>query len=381
MSAFNGFLNGVMAGQKRSEERSLFNEAMATSKVDAELARRKGMMVSDAGAMAGEGNYTGAANLAATAGDADLAKHFATMDEASRRAAADKITEVGKVAAAISSLDPSLQAEAIRYHGQRLGFSPEQVEQAAMNPQVALAGLSASARDIEKMMAQSIPEVRTEGDQMFAIRTGPGGQAAVSEVGRRDQTFEETETARANRADEAIARQNAATAAANAAKPSADAVPKLSDVKGIRETNEKRFQGFEEAQRQFQTMGKLAQDATGASDVALGFAFFKTIDPSSTVREGEFAAAASSMGLGAQAVATFERLDSGQKFSPQLRKDLLTAAGHAFELQKRDIAALVERERAFAQRYGLNPDDIARDPVVAGDPFDDLPPGATPVPF
>ena len=154
--------------------------------------------------------------------------------------------------------------------------------------------------------------------------------------------------------------QDATAASLNGGQPA----PDLGDIKGIRETNEKRLQVFQESQRQFQTMTKLANDATGASDVALGFAFFKTIDPTSTVREGEFAQAASSMGLSARTVAALEKLDSGQKFSPQLRKDLLAAAGHAYDLQKRDIEGMVERETAFAQRYGINPDDIVRNPIV-----------------
>lgn len=162
-------------------------------------------------------------------------------------------------------------------------------------------------------------------------------------------------------------------------------VPSLSDIKGIRETNEKRFQGFEESQRAYLSMDGLAQQGTGAADIALGFAFFKTFDPNSTVREGEFAQAAGAMGLGDRAVSILARLDRGEQFTPQLRRELVEAAGIAYQNQVNDISALVERERAFAARYNINPDDIARNPVrqpggdgtvFRGGATSQIPPGA-----
>jgi len=149
------------------------------------------------------------------------------------------------------------------------------------------------------------------------------------------------------------------------ARAEANATPSLDfgDVAGTRERNEKRFQAFEESQRSFQSMEGLAKQGTGAADIALGFAFFKTFDPTSTVREGEFAQAASAMGLGDRAIAIFNRLDAGEQFTPELRQELVDAASVAYDNQVQDISGLVEREQAFAGRYGINPEDIARNPV------------------
>lgn len=148
-----------------------------------------------------------------------------------------------------------------------------------------------------------------------------------------------------------------------AAEANAPTMPEFGDTWKMRSDFEKQARGFEEAQRQYFMMGDLARDATGASDIALGFAFFKTIDPTSTVREGEFAAAASAMGLNAALVQQFARLDKGEKFSPQLRQDLLQAAGHAYNQQAQDIQALYEREGQFAASMGVDPRLIVRDPV------------------
>lgn len=155
------------------------------------------------------------------------------------------------------------------------------------------------------------------------------------------------------------AEKDKAEAEANAAPEG----PEFGEVWRMRDAFEKRAQGFEESQRQYYMMQDLAKDATGASDVALGFAFFKTIDPSSTVREGEFAQAASSMGLGASMVQMFSRLDKGEKFSPQLRQELLKAASRAYEQQATDIQGLYQREGQFAGQYGVDPSLVVRNPV------------------
>lgn len=137
--------------------------------------------------------------------------------------------------------------------------------------------------------------------------------------------------------------------------------PEFADVIKVQDRFEKQAVKFEEAQRQFNTMSQLAQDGTGASDVALGFAFFKTIDPSSTVREGEFAQAATAMGLGGRTVALMKSLDKGTKFTPQLRQELVQAASRAYEEQAEDMARLQERTTDFAQRWNINPADVTRD--------------------
>jgi hypothetical protein len=206
-----------------------------------------------------------------------------------------------------------------------------------------------------------------------------------------DQQRYETEQERAARLEAEDARRFDATynldlrgvkAAEAKAEAEANATPSVDfgDVKGVRETNEKRFQTFEESQRAYQSMSGLAELGTGAADIALGFAFFKTFDPNSTVREGEFAQAAGAMGLGDRAVSIFARLDKGEQFTPQLRKELVEAAGVAYNNQVADIEGLVQRESEFAGRYGINPSDITRNPVRAPANNKTTPPANVPPP-
>lgn len=147
----------------------------------------------------------------------------------------------------------------------------------------------------------------------------------------------------------------------------AKGVPEMGDVWTQREAFEKRAQAFESAQRSFYSMQDYANDGTGASDVALGYAFFKTLDPNSTVRESEFAATASAMGLGGRFVSAFEKLKNGQQFTPELRQDLVNAARTAYDQQRIDIEGLFEREGQFAERFGVPSSLVARNPVRGRD--------------
>ncbi|MBL4940382.1 MAG: hypothetical protein JKY81_01815 [Colwellia sp.] len=138
---------------------------------------------------------------------------------------------------------------------------------------------------------------------------------------------------------------------------------KQSDIRALRGEFEKEFaRPFEDAQDQFLAMRDAASDGTGASDVALVFSFFKTIDPASTVREGEFATAASAMGLPAQIIQAAQRADDGQIISQQLREDLIAAAENAIRQRETTVRGAMERYTGLATRARIDPQDVVRDP-------------------
>jgi hypothetical protein len=250
----------------------------------------------------------------------------------------------------------------------KLGVDPELF---AMDPAIGLQFMQQQQAAAERADERTYDRGRDQvGDERYLDETQYGrGRDAVAD------TRYETEQERADRLEAEDARRFGLTyglnlrgveAAEAKAKAEENATPSVDfgDVKGVRETNEKRFQAFEESQRAFQSMAGLAKQGTGAADIALGFAFFKTFDPNSTVREGEFAQAASAMGLGDRAISILARLDAGEQFTPQLREELVKAASVAYNNQAQDITGLVGREREFADRHGINRQDIARNPIV-----------------
>lgn len=126
--------------------------------------------------------------------------------------------------------------------------------------------------------------------------------------------------------------------------------------------------GFNQAQRSFTTMTDLVKRANeskpgaGVNDTALVFAFFKTIDPASTVREGEFASVASSMGLSEQVVTALQRVDGKGFLTPDVRAELARVAETYLDKQYGDVERLGAAYRGIAEQRKLNGANVTVDP-------------------
>lgn len=101
---------------------------------------------------------------------------------------------------------------------------------------------------------------------------------------------------------------------------------------------------------------KAEKNKTGANDMALVYAFMKAQDPGSTVREGEFAAAAQSGGFGASIQNYASKIASGQMLTPEQRSEMIKAARSAVNSQAREVDRIKAEYRDRAQRFGVNPD-------------------------
>jgi len=136
---------------------------------------------------------------------------------------------------------------------------------------------------------------------------------------------------------------------------------------------------FPEAQRAYASMRSSAEKANaggatpGIYDTSLVFGFFKAIDPNSTVREGEFASVAASMGLPAQIVTQMQRLDSGGFLTPEARNALVEIAGQRVDQQRQDVSDEYNNYSEVIRTYGFKPEEIISMPRVL--PSLGLPPG------
>jgi hypothetical protein len=74
----------------------------------------------------------------------------------------------------------------------------------------------------------------------------------------------------------------------------------------------------------FKNAVEARKDTSGASDIALVFAFMKVLDPGSVVRETEFATAAGAAGVSSSVVASISYLVGGGKLSDEARGQLFT---------------------------------------------------------
>lgn len=101
-----------------------------------------------------------------------------------------------------------------------------------------------------------------------------------------------------------------------------------------------------------------AKDPTPAGDIALIFGYMKTIDPTSVVRETEFATAQNAAGVPDRVRNLYNNLKSGERLNPEQRKEFISSAESQFHAYENRAKGLVSGYRELAAREGLNPENI-----------------------
>lgn len=117
-------------------------------------------------------------------------------------------------------------------------------------------------------------------------------------------------------------------------------------------------------------MKNAAKVPSAAGDLSLIFSFMKTLDPTSTVREGEFANAQNATGVPERVLNQYNRVMKGERLNEAQRADFLTQADHFLAAHKSAYAAAAESYSGLATRRGMEPGDV----VMGGQP-------APPTPF
>lgn len=97
----------------------------------------------------------------------------------------------------------------------------------------------------------------------------------------------------------------------------------------------------------------LSENATAQDQTAIIFQYMKTLDPTSTVREGEFALVAGTAGLGDRAVNALKRLDNGQRLNQQQISDIVGATEKLATNAKQNLSATAKEYDRRASLGGL----------------------------
>jgi hypothetical protein len=111
---------------------------------------------------------------------------------------------------------------------------------------------------------------------------------------------------------------------------------------------------------------------TGAGDMSLLYNYVKLLDPTSVVRESEFAAAAASGSFGERVQTAVNKVMTGQRLDANLRKDFINEASNLYKAQKAGADRIKDQYTNMAKRAKLNPEDVIVDyaapasPVAAG---------------
>jgi hypothetical protein len=104
-----------------------------------------------------------------------------------------------------------------------------------------------------------------------------------------------------------------------------------------------------------------AQDPSAAGDLSLIFNYMKILDPGSTVREGEFANAQNSGGIGPRIRAKYNSVLNGERLSADIRADFLDRSTRLFESAKGRADNVVRGYTERARRNGINPANVVWD--------------------
>lgn len=113
---------------------------------------------------------------------------------------------------------------------------------------------------------------------------------------------------------------------------------------------------------QFNTLRDLAKkrNPTAQDDIAIIFNYMKLLDPSSVVREGEFATAQNAAGVPDRIKNLYGQALNGTRLNQQQRKSLLDTAANYYKNYRDSYNQQAEQYRGYAKDGGLNPDRIAR---------------------
>ena len=143
---------------------------------------------------------------------------------------------------------------------------------------------------------------------------------------------------------------------------------KFTQEKNLRDSFIKESKDNVEALKGFNKVAR-ASTATpsGANDVALVFGFMKTIDPNSVVREGEFATAENTGGVGERIRNLYNKLLEGQRLTDVQRKNFLESAKQQVQQY---IFAQNQLETSYsnlATSYQLDPSKVVQSKLpIAG---------------
>lgn len=128
--------------------------------------------------------------------------------------------------------------------------------------------------------------------------------------------------------------------------------------KDLRNEYLKRTDKYREMKRQFDGMQAASKDISGPGDVALIMGFQKMLDPTSVVRETEFAIAEQSAGRMEQLLNTLTKFKTGQRLTPEQRTSFMNLAKKYY-----DAAAKQEGEdrnvmNRVIESYKLNAENV-----------------------
>jgi len=155
-----------------------------------------------------------------------------------------------------------------------------------------------------------------------------------------------------------------------APKPKPKPKPKpatISELTGLSKSFSQETKDDSDVAGSWRTLHSNAALGTPAGDIAVIYAYMKLQDPTSVVREGEFATAQNAGGIHETIRARLNQAIGTGRLTPQLRSEILGSAKATLNSRRSQFSAKQDRFTKLAKSKGIDPE------LVIGNPYADLP--------
>lgn len=112
----------------------------------------------------------------------------------------------------------------------------------------------------------------------------------------------------------------------------------------------KTYQSTRDAYEKVRTAAQLD---TAQGDIGIVYGFMKMLDPTSVVREGEFATAQNSGGVSDSVINIYNKAINGERLNPEQRRKFVEAAQAQYQNTERTLQETNARYTGLADQYGI----------------------------
>jgi len=141
----------------------------------------------------------------------------------------------------------------------------------------------------------------------------------------------------------------------------------ISELTGLSKSFSQETKDDSDVAGSWRTLHSNAALGTPAGDIAVIYAYMKLQDPTSVVREGEFATAQNAGGIHETIRARLNQAIGAGRLTPQLRSEILGSAKATLNSRRSQFSAKRDRFTKLAKSKGIDPE------LVIGNPYADLP--------
>ena len=120
---------------------------------------------------------------------------------------------------------------------------------------------------------------------------------------------------------------------------------------------------FKEQSDAFRRVLASAEDPSPSGDIALIFNYMKTLDPRSTVREGEVQQLGQAGNLPTRVQAVFNQWETGKSFTDEQREDIVDRSTKLYRKAHTAHEELRDSFRGIAETRGVDPSQYELDYV------------------